>query len=255
MSKKYGVFITARVKSHRFDKKILKNLDEKYSVIEFVVDRAKKVKSADEIVICTTEEESDDVLCKIAENNKINIFRGSTKDKLDRWNQAAKKFGLEGFACLDADDPFCDIELMENSILQLKSTGADLIKSSPDLICGGFSYAVNAKSLNTICSNKESLETEMMWHFFEQDKNMRIEILQNVDLELLYTSARLTIDYEEDLVFFQKIFNELKPTPTTSLKEIISFLKENVEMSNINYFRQANYEDNQKEILSRYNEK
>ena len=54
----------------------------------------KKVQ-VDHIVLCTTLLKEDDILCDIASKEGIVFFRGSTKDKLDRWKGAAAKFGID----------------------------------------------------------------------------------------------------------------------------------------------------------------
>ena len=55
------------------------------------LERIKKV-NVDFIVLCTTTLDEDDILCRIAKKEGINYFRGSVKDKLVRWKDAAKKF-------------------------------------------------------------------------------------------------------------------------------------------------------------------
>ena len=53
-----GFLITARLKSGRLKLKLLKKLNG-YSVIDRVIQRAKKVKECDDIILCTSENNQD----------------------------------------------------------------------------------------------------------------------------------------------------------------------------------------------------
>src|SRR3989344_6242640 len=125
---KFGLFLTVRTNSSRLPNKTLLKFRGKRS-IEHVIDRVKKVKGVDEIIMCTTTEPSDDILEQIAKKNKIKVFRGSLEDKVSRWLGAADKFNLDYFVTVDAaDDVFCDPELIDLAIKQMKQKAVDYLK-------------------------------------------------------------------------------------------------------------------------------
>ena len=72
---KIGFLITARLKSTRLPRKILKNLHGK-TVIERIIDRAKEVVNISEIVLCTSVNPHDKLLIDVAEKNNISYFIG-----------------------------------------------------------------------------------------------------------------------------------------------------------------------------------
>ena len=112
-----SIFITVRSNSKRLPNKAYKKINNKYT-IEYVILQAKKSKLADSVVLCTTNLPEDDLLCKIAVDNNIQYFRGSEIDKLERWNGACKKYGVDFFVTADGDDLFCSHELFDLAISQ-----------------------------------------------------------------------------------------------------------------------------------------
>ena len=83
--KKENIFtiITVRTDSKRLPKKCLKVINKK-KVIEIIIKRAKKIGFP--IILATTKDKADRILCKIATKNKVSYFRGSKKNVLKRWN-------------------------------------------------------------------------------------------------------------------------------------------------------------------------
>ena len=65
-----GFLITARLKSTRLKYKVLKDLNG-YSVIERVIQRAKKVKGCNDIVLCTSYLSQDIPLVRSSIKNDI----------------------------------------------------------------------------------------------------------------------------------------------------------------------------------------
>ena len=61
-----GCIIQARVGSKRLPKKILKNLDKKYNVLEYVINQLKYSKKIDKIIIATTLSKQDEVIIDFA---------------------------------------------------------------------------------------------------------------------------------------------------------------------------------------------
>ena len=90
------IFISVRTGSSRLPKKALYEIQGK-TTIEYLIDRLKKSKYAEKVIVCTTELKEDDILCDIAERNDIDYFRGSSPDKLKRWLGATERYGVDFF--------------------------------------------------------------------------------------------------------------------------------------------------------------
>lgn len=239
-----AIFITVRTGSTRLPEKALRRINGK-PTIELLIDRVKRSKRAQTIVLCTTESENDDVLCTIAKNNGIRFFRGSAEDKLTRWKGAAEKYGIEFFVTSDGDDILCDPELIDLAFAQYQRTGADFIegKSVP---CGGFTYGIKVSALNKVCEIKDTSDTEMMWVYFLNTGLFKTETLKNIPKVLQRPEIRMTLDYEDDLKFFRIIFEHFADNPTFTLRDVVSFLDENPDVIKVNQYLQERFLANQK---------
>ena len=108
MSKNFlPLIIQARIGSSRFPYKVLSNLNGA-PLITRIIERVKRVKKISSIIIATTKKNDDDILVEIAKQNKIEVFRGSEADLVDRYYQAIKEKSAKNVLRLPADNPIPD---------------------------------------------------------------------------------------------------------------------------------------------------
>ena len=153
-----GVLITARLKSKRLPKKIIKKINED-SIIVFLIKRLKIEFKKREIVIITSNSNQDKVLEKIAYQENINIYKGHPQDVLERMYYAAKKFKFKNFVSCTADNPFTDAQFSKK-LMQFhikKKNDLSIMKGLP---IGTYSYAVNINGLKKAIDDKSSRNTE-----------------------------------------------------------------------------------------------
>ena len=241
---KKAIFITVRTGSTRLPEKALLKINER-STIELVIDRAKRSKRAQIVVLCTTDAKNDDILCEIAEKNGILFFRGSAEDKLMRWKGAAEKYDVECFVTADGDDLLCDPELVDLAFEQFERRGADFIEGK-NVPCGGFTYGIRVCALNKVCEIKDSAETEMMWVYFLNTGLFKTEELENIPEVLQRPEIRMTLDYDDDLKFFKVVFDHFADNPFFTLRDVVKYLDENPEVIKINQYLQERFLDNQR---------
>jgi glutamate-1-semialdehyde aminotransferase/spore coat polysaccharide biosynthesis protein SpsF (cytidylyltransferase family) len=77
-------------------------------VLQWVYDAVKRADGINEIVIATSTLPQDDDIAKYCALNKINCFRGSEGDVLDRFYQCAIGYGADVILRLTCDCPFLD---------------------------------------------------------------------------------------------------------------------------------------------------
>ena len=99
--------IQARMNSTRFPNKVLSDLSGT-PLIERILQRVKKVKRIGKIIIATTKRKEDNILAEIAKLTKVEIFRGSENDLVDRYYQAVKGKSVGHILRLPADNPIPD---------------------------------------------------------------------------------------------------------------------------------------------------
>ena len=105
--KNYGIIIEARTGSTRFPNKVIKKIGN-LTLLDYLIDRVKCQNQIKKIIIATTKKKKDNKIIKIAKKNKINFFRGSENDLIDRISRAAKKNNIENIIQVTADNPFFD---------------------------------------------------------------------------------------------------------------------------------------------------
>ena len=166
-----AIFITVRTGSTRLPNKSILKIKNKHT-IEYVIDSVKKSKYADKIILCTTKDSKDDILCKIAKDAGINYFRGSKLDKFKRWNKAAKKFNIDFFVTADGDDLFYDSKLADLVFKQYEKTNADFINGR------GFYVDIYGIKNSALTSMRKSISKD-------------IKETEPYDLELWFNTSQL----------------------------------------------------------------
>ena len=101
------LIIQARTNSARFPYKVISDLCGA-PLIERILQRVKRVRKIGTIIVATTKRKDDDILVDVAKSNKVEIFRGSENDLVDRYYQAAKGKNVKHILRLPADNPIPD---------------------------------------------------------------------------------------------------------------------------------------------------
>ena len=245
-ARRTAIFVTVRTASTRLARKCLLDLQGE-RVIEFLIRRLKRSRLADLVVICTTTNSNDDVLEDIAQAEGVRCFRGSERDKLERWRGAAEQFEVDFFVTADGDDPFCEPELIDLAIQQYRLSCADFIEAE-GLAVGAFTYGVRTSALETVCRIKDTDDTEMMWVYFTNGERFRTEKLENVPEIFKRPEMRMTLDYPDDLRFFEKVVGNFyeQGFQEFTLRDVIRYLDRNPDVVQINQHLQEQFLANQK---------
>lgn len=241
-----AIFITVRTASTRLPQKCLLEING-IKNIEFLINRLKKSRHADIIVLCTTKNKEDDILCEIAEKNGIKFFRGSENDKLDRWLGATEKFDVEFFVTADGDDLFCEPVLIDSAFQQYHYEKPDFIEEKPgqSVPVGAFTYAIKTEALKRVCEIKDSNDTEMMSVYFTETGLFNVVPLRIIPPEYKRPEIRMTLDYQEDFDFFRNIIEHFNGKEF-DFDNIIEYLNDTPEVIAINQHLNADYLLNQK---------
>jgi spore coat polysaccharide biosynthesis protein SpsF len=122
-----GCIIQARLDSSRLPGKVLLEIENKKSVLFFVIEQLKKCILLDDIVVATSNKPKDDGISKFCEKNEIKCFRGNDKNVLDRYYQCAKKFEFSVIVRVPADKPLIDPEIVDLAIKKFVSNTYDYV--------------------------------------------------------------------------------------------------------------------------------
>ena len=100
-----GVIIQARMTSARFPGKSMALLDGK-PVIQHVWERAQQIRPVDVVVLAVPDYPESEPMEALAEKHKIDGFRGSELNVLERYYNAAKHYKLDVIVRITGDCPF-----------------------------------------------------------------------------------------------------------------------------------------------------
>lgn len=226
-------FITARLKSKRLPKKVLKNLNGKPMLLH-LVERLKLSQECKKIVLCTSTVSQDDPLEEFAYNNDIDIFRGHPDDVMTRLKEAAEKFNINLIASCTADNPLIDPYSMDQLIRYHKESNSDFCKSE-NLPFGCFTMTVTFNSLVKACSIKDTIETEFWPQYFLKSGLFKVNFLHHNDISISRPLLRLTVDEQKDFDLMNKIFKALDSNNKLfSLSRVVEFLENNPSIAYMN---------------------
>lgn len=226
--------VQARMSSSRLPGKVMREILGKPSLWH-LVNRLKGSQLIDKIVIATTDKERDEPILKLAQDLGADSYAGSENDVLDRYYQAAKKYGAQTVVRITADCPLIDPEVTDRIIgyylqnrdkLDYAHTGG----SFPD-------------GLDTEVFSFTALEIawrEARWlsereHVTPYIKKSGIFRTATVEYEDDLSHMRWVVDDEKDFQLVTEIFQNLyREVEIFHLKDILDFLSKRPELLELN---------------------
>lgn len=240
MKNKIIGIILVRSNSKRLPNKCFLNFG-KVNVLEHIIQRCKHYDIIP--IICTSYLKIDKKIVEIAKKHNIQYFRGSSQNKIMRLSKCCKKFKIEKFHTIDADDPFFCGNEIKRSMKTLNSLSLDVVQPTKISSNGSglVGYSIKSDVMHELSRKiKTNTNTEIMWKFFNKLKGLKVNSLSRSKFDY---NARLTLDYPEDYIFLQTI--RLILGNLTSRKNICNLLRKNPDLVKINYFRNKEWKNNQ----------
>lgn len=221
--------IQARIGSKRLKNKMMLRLDGK-RILDWVISRCKLSKSIDKLVIATSTETNDDLICNIANENEIEFFRGSENDVLERFYLTSKKYKPLNITRICADNPFIDpIELdklYEFFILNTLDYSCNHQQKFENKYPDGFGAEIfTSKVLNTI--NKTAFLSHHREHVtsYIYDNLNKFKISTPTASEKIqFPKLKFDIDTTHDYNYLKKLV-EKGVSINSSAYEIVSIAK------------------------------
>jgi spore coat polysaccharide biosynthesis protein SpsF len=231
--------ITARLGSSRLPGKMLRPLRGR-PVLAHVAERAALAKRPERIIVATTNEALDDDLTTLAEQLGVGIYRGPTEDVILRWRETADAFDADLLVTWDGDDVLVDPTYVDRIVECFEATGAGYITCT-GLPFGAAPSGVSRDALVRVCALKTDSNTEGQGRFFADPTVVQAGVVE-APPELRHEEARLTLDYPEDLEFFERLVEALEPEGSrASMARIVEVLRARPDLVAINAGRQAEY--------------
>lgn len=222
------ILIQARLSSSRFPQKMLKNLGS-YTLLEYVYRRCCQSKKAQNVIIVTSIDATDNDLYQLCISKSIPVYRGSLENVFERYLNCSTENCIDIIARVCGDSPFVDIDALDKSF--------DFFEKQENL-----EYSFVSNTLNGFMSEVFTVNLLKKLYNLPLDnihqehvtKYIR-DYIEQFDVQELRLNLKpkylehftLTIDYESDLAIAQKIIEQLDDFSFTS-EQVIKILK-NIE--------------------------
>jgi spore coat polysaccharide biosynthesis protein SpsF len=229
--------IQARMGSTRLPGKILKEVAGR-PLLDYMLERVRRAKSLDAVLIATTTSPQDDVLERFCRERGVLCHRGSEDDVLDRYYGAARAADAGTVVRLTSDCPVMDPRVIDDVVGEFRQSGCDYVANTappPTTYPDGmdvevFSFAALERAWKE--AQKPSEREHVTFYFWKNPglfKTRRRELPEDL------SRFRLTLDYPQDLELLSRLLAELYPgNPAFSMADAVDFLRKNPQLHAIN---------------------
>lgn len=202
-----GAIVQARVGSTRLPGKALLDVAG-HSMLARVVDRARRARTFDRVIVATTTAPQDDRLVDHARTLPVDVYRGDEEDVLDRFYQAATQFELDVIVRITSDCPLLDPGLADQVVRPLLAPASRIDYSANTLRRtyprGLDVQAVPFSTLERVW--REATSPHERQHVFpyiyeHPEKFVTAGLADAIDR----SDMRWTVDTEEDLAFVREV--------------------------------------------------
>jgi len=231
---KTAILITARLKSTRLPLKVLKPIMGR-PMLEHLVNRLKRAKRPQGIILCTSTLCQDDPLAEQAARYPgVEVFRGDPDDVLLRLAHAAETFGVNTIVSCTADNPFVDPEYVD-FLVEFHLNGAYDYSRTEGMPFGTFSYALRRDAIVRACEIKATSDTEVWGGYFTETGEFSCGVLRVTDPAIAWPELRLTVDTPEDFELATQIIQELSASGVPfGLREIVQLCRNRPDLVRLN---------------------
>jgi len=227
----------ARMTSTRLPGKVLKEVLGK-PLLEYHIERLQRVRLADELVIATTVNDTDQPIVDLCERLGVKFFRGSEEDVLSRYYYTAIEHKADAVVRVTSDCPLIDPKEIDKVIKAYKDNhprfdyvANTLTRTYPR---GMDTEVFSMKALKEAFEKATEVpQREHVTPFIHRQPD-RYKLL-NVEYKDDFSFHRWTVDTIEDFALIKILIEELYPKKSHfSLEDCLEFLERNPEWIKLN---------------------
>jgi spore coat polysaccharide biosynthesis protein SpsF len=204
-----------------------------------IIERLRRVPSLDGIVIATTTEPEDEVICECARTAGVPVYRGSSEDVLARTLGAATWVGAATIVAIAGDCPVTDPAIVQSVIKEFRRHRPDYATNNPQ----GYQYpiGISVEVFPTALLElieREALEPRDREHvtLFIHEHPERFRLLGVPPSERHYRpDLRLTLDTPADYKMIATLYDALYDSDQCfGLDAVLDYLDDHPELAKIN---------------------
>ena len=221
-----GCIIQARFNSDRLPGKVMMELPlgSGIPLLGRIIQALSKRMHRSQIVVASSVEPSNEQIEKYCNEHSVSCFRGDEKNVLSRFLTIQYEKQFDHVVRLTGDNPFLDMDILQQVLDSHLKTGADYTYSS-GLPLGTNFEIVKGEALISLSEKNDLTESEKehVTLYFRQHKGYLVNQV-NINSYQPISDLRLTVDYPSDFILASTIFSML-PDSAVSLSEITGLVK------------------------------
>ena len=222
--------IIARTSSTRLPQKVLKKISDKM-LVEYIIEKCKYVSNLDEIFLCTSIDEDDEILLNVAKNNKILGYAGDRDSIISRMLDVAELEGADNVVRITGDNIFTDEIFLETMIDEHIKNSCEYTRTEY-LSLGVTAEVIDVDALKRCHNSINPKKSEyLLLYLFDPNKYECQVVIPEKKLWNPYSS--LTVDTQEDFERSKYIIDKLYINKRVFYDDIIELDRKNP----IPYFR------------------
>lgn len=224
--------LQARCSSTRFPGKVLAPLLGEPMILR-QIERLRRSKRIDVLVVATSVDSSDDALVDVLESAGVNVRRGPLDDVVARFRLVVSEFAPDTIVRLTADCPLADPDVIDQVIDNHIASGNDYTSNTlpptfPDGLDVECVSATAFQRLTTLPLTPREREHVTIGIYGRPDQFTRGTVEQEPDR----SDLRWTVDVPDDLEFVRAIYDHLYAKDKEfGQAEILQLLAEQPQLS------------------------
>lgn len=228
--------IQARMGSTRLPRKVMLDLAGQPMLVRDV-NRVRRARTLDEVVVATTVKSDDDVIADLCESLGWLCSRGNEQDVLDRYYRVAVERVADVIVRLTSDCPLIDPDVIDLVVSEFKRLHPQL-----DYLSNTLPRRTFPRGLDTEVFSFRALEqawrddSNAAWREHVTPyiyRNPDIFKISGVASEVDYSEMRWTVDTPEDLEFARRIYTHFGDDDF-SWRDVLALLEERRDWIEIN---------------------
>jgi spore coat polysaccharide biosynthesis protein SpsF len=208
-----------------------------------MVERLKKCKNIDEIVIATSDQPEDQVLVDLAKELEVSYFIGNLLDVRDRYLNAAEKFKAEFILRIPADNPMPDWNEIDKLVkFHLENNPDGFSSNLAQVNNSGYLDGIGAEIFSTRLlkesiarSSSETVKEHIHRNFFDYSTQTPVDsswcpiASPKAPAELRRPDIILDVNTMDDYTKIKGIYDHLYPqNPNFTTVDVINFIDKGI---------------------------
>lgn len=224
--------------SERLRGKVMKEVLGK-PMITYTLDRTLKSKYIDQVVLATSDRETENPMVEYLTEHGYHVFRGDENNVLSRYAEAKKVFGGDIVMRITGDCPFVDSVVIDEVITYFLAHDFDYVRVDvPDSFIRGFDVEIfTGEALERVYEISKGIPGESPYkehvtlYMYRHPEDFNISTFRGSDL--YNRSYRLCVDTPEDFELITRIYEHFNDAYVSG-KDIIRYLDQHPEIAAIN---------------------